>query len=50
MSGESAGSVCALSAAGADPLIFGWNYSDELDRAMRALWEGTVGSPPPAAR
>ena len=50
MSGESAGSVCALSAAGADPVIFGWNYSDELDRAMRALWEGTVGSPPPAAR
>ena len=48
MSGDSAGSGCALDAAAADPVIFGWQYPDELDRALRALWEGTVGWPSPA--
>ncbi len=50
MSGESAGGSCAMDAAAADPVVFGWHYPDELDRAMRALWEGTVGLPAPASR
>jgi len=49
MSGESAGSACAIDIATADPVVFGWRYSDELDRAMRALWEGTVGLRSPAS-
>jgi len=46
MSGESAGGQCALESAAANPVVFAWAYPDELDRAMRALWEGTVGRPP----
>jgi AcrR family transcriptional regulator len=45
MSGDSAGGECVIELAAADPVVFGWRYPDELDRAMRALWEGTVGRP-----
>ena len=31
-------------------MIFGWHYPDELDRAMRALWEGTVARPSSGTR
>ena len=50
MTGESSGVSCAVESAAADPAVFGWQYPDELDRAMRALWEGTVGRPSSAAR
>jgi len=50
MSGESAGGQCALASAAANPVVFAWTYPDELDRAMRALWEGTVGRPPSGSR
>jgi AcrR family transcriptional regulator len=50
MSGESAGGKCALDSAAVDPQVFAWAYPDELDRAMRALWEGTVGRPPSITR
>jgi len=50
MSGESAGGKCALESAAANPVVFAWTYPDELDRAMRALWEGTVGRPPAGKR
>ena len=50
MSGESAGGKCALESAAANPVVFAWTYPDELDRAMRALWEGTVGRPPSGSR
>jgi AcrR family transcriptional regulator len=50
MSGESAGGKCPLESAAAHPVVFAWAYPDELDRAMRALWEGTVGRPPSAMR
>ena len=43
MSGDPSGGGCALELATADPVVFGWQYPDELDFAMRALWEGTVG-------
>ncbi len=39
----SAGASCAMDVAAADPVVFGWRYPDELDRALLALWEGTVG-------
>ena len=45
MSADSSGSGCAVDVAAADPVLFGWHYPDELDRAMRALWEGTVDRP-----
>jgi AcrR family transcriptional regulator len=41
MSGDSAGGDCADMAV-ADPVVFGWRYADELESALRALWEGTV--------
>jgi len=50
MSGDSSGGGCALELAAADPVVFGWQYPDELDSAMRALWEGTVGPPALASR
>lgn len=40
-------SACALAEA-ASP-VFIYSYPDELDRALRALWEGTVGRPPQQA-
>jgi AcrR family transcriptional regulator len=50
MSGNSAGGGCAPDLADAIPVIFRWQYPDELDRALRALWEGTVGQPSRAAQ
>jgi len=50
MSGDSAGGGCAVDPAATNPAIFGWQYPDELDRAMRALWEGAVGKPAPSSR
>jgi AcrR family transcriptional regulator len=47
MSGETPGSACAAETGGAVPALYGWAYADELDRALRALWEGTVGRPLP---
>lgn len=46
MSGESAGGGCAVDAPAPAPVIHDWNYTGELDRALRALWEGTVGPSP----
>jgi AcrR family transcriptional regulator len=43
MSGDSAGASSASEVAAADSVLFGRRYSDELDSALRALWEGTVG-------
>ena len=50
MSGDSAGGGCVVELAVENPVLFGWKYPDELDRAMRALWEGTVGRPSPVAK
>jgi AcrR family transcriptional regulator len=50
MSGDSAGGGCVPDLAAAAPVVFAWQYPDELDRAMRALWEGTVGRPSSATR
>ncbi|MEP7183442.1 MAG: TetR family transcriptional regulator [Betaproteobacteria bacterium] len=39
-------SQCAMVGVdGASP-VFAWRYADELDRALRALWQGTVGNVP----
>ena len=46
MSGESAGGGCAVDAGASVQAIHDWNYADELDRALRALWKGTVGRVP----
>jgi AcrR family transcriptional regulator len=50
MSADSAGGSCAIDLAAADPVVFGWRYPDELESALRALWEGTVGRSPSSAR
>jgi AcrR family transcriptional regulator len=39
----SAGAGSESEAAAADSVLFGRRYSDELDSALRALWEGTLG-------
>ncbi|MEP7328068.1 MAG: TetR/AcrR family transcriptional regulator [Betaproteobacteria bacterium] len=40
---QGSGSPCAgIASAHASP-VFNYSYPDELDRALRALWEGTVG-------
>jgi AcrR family transcriptional regulator len=31
--------------SGAPPPAFAWRYEEELDRALRALWGGTIGRP-----
>ena len=41
MSGDSAGNECLMAAA-THPAAVGWSYADELDRALRALWQGTI--------
>jgi AcrR family transcriptional regulator len=46
MSAESAGHRlgCPIAAAPGDsPPVFNYSYGDELDRALLALWNGTVG-------
>ncbi|MEO8344242.1 MAG: TetR family transcriptional regulator [Betaproteobacteria bacterium] len=45
MSADSAGGGCTVDLAAAHPAVFGMRYADELDAALRALWEGTVGRP-----
>jgi AcrR family transcriptional regulator len=50
MSGDSAGGGCVSDLAVADPVVFSWQYPDELNRAMRALWEGTVDRPSSTTR
>jgi AcrR family transcriptional regulator len=37
------GAPCATAAA-RQPPAFAWRYDDELDRALRTLWTGTIGS------
>jgi hypothetical protein len=39
----STGASSESEAAAADSVLFGRRYSDELDSALRALWEGTLG-------
>jgi AcrR family transcriptional regulator len=45
MSAHSAGGDCAVDVAVVEPGTFGMHYPDELDSALRALWEGTVARP-----
>jgi AcrR family transcriptional regulator len=47
MSGASGapGSPCAVNAGAALPAEFTYSYPAELDRALLALWSGTVGRP-----
>jgi AcrR family transcriptional regulator len=45
MSADSAGGDCTVDLAAAEPETLGTRYPDELDCALRALWEGTVGRP-----
>jgi AcrR family transcriptional regulator len=40
--------ACAIAAADAPP-VFVWSYPAELDRALRALWQGTLDARPPNA-
>jgi AcrR family transcriptional regulator len=42
MSGDSAGNACLEAAGAGASAVFGWKYADELDRALRALWQGSV--------
>jgi hypothetical protein len=34
---------CAVTDEGARSPVFSWRYADELDQALRALWQGTIG-------
>jgi hypothetical protein len=45
MSPAAQGGTSACPLADAASPIFNYSYPDELDRALRALWEGTVGRP-----
>jgi len=45
MSPAAQGEVSACALAEASSPVFSYSYPDELDRALRALWEGTVGRP-----
>jgi len=40
---EAGGAPCAM-VSGLQPPAFAWRYDDELDRALRALWGGTIGT------
>jgi AcrR family transcriptional regulator len=44
MSASAADGETACGLAGSGSPVFVWRYADELDRALRALWTGTVGS------
>lgn len=48
MSVQSAGAVCPAAGAADVSPVFNFAYPAELDRALRALWSGTVDRPPPA--
>ena len=37
--------ACPGTPAGAVPAALAFNYADDLDRALRALWRGVVGGP-----
>jgi AcrR family transcriptional regulator len=37
--------ACPGTPTGAEPAILQFNYPDDLDRALRALWRGVVGGP-----
>jgi AcrR family transcriptional regulator len=37
-----AGEACATAGAGSSP-VFAWSYPAEVDRALRRLWQGSVG-------
>jgi len=37
------GAGCALTQGDSPSPVFDYSYPDELDRALTALWEGTVG-------
>jgi AcrR family transcriptional regulator len=50
MAGNESAAGCAVDLAAIDPLVFGRQYPAELDAALRALWEGTVGQSPVALR
>ena len=43
MSAQSAGAGCPAALAGSDSAVFAFAYPAELDRALRALWSGSVG-------
>lgn len=45
--GEGGGSHCAMTGPGALP-AFAWTYAAEVEAALRALWRGMVGLPPPS--
>jgi AcrR family transcriptional regulator len=45
MSPAAQGGAAACPLAGAASPVFNYSYPVELDRALRALWEGTVGRP-----
>lgn len=49
MSAQSAGAGCPAALAGDPSPVFNFAYPAELDRALRALWSGSVGRPLPAA-
>ena len=49
MSAQSAGAGCPAALAGGDSAVFAFAYPAELDRALRALWSGSVGRTLPAA-
>jgi len=40
---EAGGTACAA-ASGAQPPAFAWRYEDELERALRVLWAGTIAT------
>ena len=35
--------ACAMSAPQSEHPLFNWSYADNVDAALRALWQGTVG-------
>jgi len=42
------GLCCAPRAAEELPPTFAWSYPEELEGALRALWQGTIAAPPAA--
>jgi hypothetical protein len=45
----SAVDLAAVKRGRAAPSVFGWNYADELRRALRALWESVAAAAPAPA-
>ena len=43
MSAQSAGAGCPAAVSGGESAVFAFAYPAELDRALRALWSGSVG-------